>query len=236
MSNDDGMYVEITQGMIEEFVELYVHPDHNDDELTKTKKKDVRSAFIQWLHLEHGRYKKNITNATAADLYWEVLDRGAPYADEGIDADGDAVFVGIDLSDPEKPAVRLPRTRKTTQERPLANKPIEDLTSQDLSANVVHIFEKIHAFEQKNPLFSGFFSDIVVDILIHSIARSHLNTQEIYVTLDTLRDEIREFIEEVVEVHVEFQSDELKRRHDRRLARIEKLIDDINRWRDRFED
>ena len=72
MAEVPGIYVEITEDMMFEFVDEFTG---NYDPMDTERKKDVRAAFVKWLHIEHNRYEKDITNSTAAALYQTVLMR-----------------------------------------------------------------------------------------------------------------------------------------------------------------
>lgn len=59
--------------------------------------------------------------------------------------------------------------------------------------------------------------------------------QSVKKSIEDTRIDLRACIDEVVEDHVEFEAVELKRHVDKVLDRFAHQIDNLNRWRDRFE-
>ena len=203
------------------------------------RKKDVRSAFVKWLHLEHNRYEKDITNSKAGELYQVVFDEHVPGVDEAIDANGDGVFLGLVLFDPgiEPVEVRPASTSNEPSSRVsmLLQQPSQ-WTSENLADYTNQIFQQIVALGQENrPL-----ADVLLNLLGRSIIESHLNTQGIYLSLNEFREDLRSCLDEIVGNHVEeqvgYQAEELKRRFDRMFDRHAKQIEQINEWRNRFDD
>ena len=54
-------------------------------------------------------------------------------------------------------------------------------------------------------------------------------------SIEDTRIDLRACIDDAVEEYVEFEAEELKRHVDKVLDRLAKQIDNLNRWRDRFE-
>ena len=237
MAEVPGFYVEITEDMMVEFVDEYTR---SYDPMDTVRKKDVRSAFVKWLHLKHNRYEKGITNSTAAALYHVVFMEHEPHIiDEAIDANGDGVFLGLVLFDPEIEPIKVHPT-------PTPNDPGSGVsmllqqpsqwTAENLAEYTSQIFQQVVALGQENrPL-----ADVLLNVLGRSIIESHLNTQGIYLSLNEFREDLRSCLDEIVGNHVEeqvgYQAEELKRRFDRMFDRHAKQIEQINEWRNRFDD
>ena len=236
MAEVPGFYVEITEDMMVEFVrECTGSYDHIDTE----RKKDVRSAFVKWLHLKHGRYEKDITNSTAGALYQVVFIENEPDVDEAIDANGDGVFLGLVLFDPGIEPIEVrpaPISNEHSSGISMLLQQPSQWTSENLAEYTNHIFQQIVVLGQENrPL-----ADVLLNLLGRSIIESHLNTQGIYLSLNEFREDLRSCLDEIVGNHVEeqvgYQAEELKRRFDRMFDRHAKQIEQINEWRNRFDD
>ena len=236
MAEVPGFYVEITEDMMVEFVDEYTR---NYDPMDTERKKDVRAAFVKWLHMKHNRYEKDITNSTAAALYQTVFDAHEPFVDEAIDANGDGVFLGLVLFDPGVEPVEVHPTPTPNEPNPgvsmLLQQPSQ-WTSENLTEYTIQIFQQIAALGQENrPL-----ADVLLSLLGRSIIESHLNTQGIYLSLNEFREDLRSCLDEIVGDHVEeqvgYQAEELKRRFDKMFDRHARQIDQINEWRNRFDD
>ena len=237
MTEVSGFYVEITEDMMEEFVSEFTTFDHDQEDMAR--KKDVRSAFVKWLHLQHNRYKKDITNSTAGKLYEIIFVEYEPDVDEAIDANGDAVFLGLVLFDPEVEPVVVHVSPPPSDPGPEASILLQQpsqWTSESLTTFTNQIFQQIVTLGQQNqPL-----ADVLLNLLGRSIIESHLNTQGLYLSLNEFREDLRSCLDEMVGHHVEeqvgYQADELKRRFDRMFDRHAKQIEQINEWRNRFDD
>ena len=234
MARNTGIFVEITEEMMSEFVDEFIFcTDLTDME----RRKDVRSAFVKWLHLEHGRYERDITNSKAAELYDVVFGMGS--IDEAIDANGDSVFLGIVLFDPEESPTEVrpaPRTDGAISGVSMLLQQPSQWTAENLAEYNNQIFQKIVTLGQENPPLA----EVLLDLWGRSTIESHLNTQGIYLSLNEFREDLRSCLDEMVGDHVEdhvgYQAEELKRRFDRVLARHAKQIERINEWRSRFDD
>ena len=236
MAKVPGFYVEITEDMMDEFVHEYTG---GYDSMDTERKKDVRAAFVKWLHIEHNRYEKDITNSTAAVLYQTVFDIHGPFVDEAIDANGDGVFLGLALMDPGVEPVEVHPTPTPNDpgsgDSMLLQQPSQ-WTAENLAEYTSQIFQQIVALGQENrPL-----ADVLLNLLGRSIIESHLNTQGIYLSLNEFREDLRSCLDEIVGNHVEeqvgYQAEELKRRFDRMFDRHARQIEQINEWRNRFDD
>ena len=236
MAEVPGIYVEITEDMMVKFVDECTG---SYDLMDMERKKDVRSAFVKWLRLNHGRYEKDITNSTAGALYQVVFIEHEPDVDEAIDANGDGVFLGLVLFDPGVEPIEV-RPAPTTNAPSLGVSMLlqqpSQWTTENLAEYTDHIFQQIVVLGQENrPL-----ADVLLNLLGRSTIESHLNTQGIYLSLNEFREDLRSCLDEMVGNHVEeqvgYQAEELKRRFDRVLDRHAKQIDRINEWRNRFDD
>ena len=54
-------------------------------------------------------------------------------------------------------------------------------------------------------------------------------------SIEDTRIDLRACIDDIVEEYVEFEAEKLKKHVDKVLDRLDKQIDNLNRWRDRFE-
>ena len=237
MAENPGFYVEITEGMMVDFVREYTTFGH--DHMDAERKKDVRSGFVRWLQLKHNRYEKDITNATARQLYDLIFDEYEPNVDEAIDANGDGVFLGLVLFDPGIEPVEVrpaPTSSELSADFSMLLQQPSQWTSENLAGYTNQIFQQVDALGQENrPL-----ADVLLNLLGRSIIESHLNTQGIYLSLNEFREDLRSCLDEIVGDHVEeqigYQAEELKRRFDKVLERHAKQIEQINEWRNRFDD
>lgn len=244
MAESPGFYVEITEDMMVEFVRESTTCDY--DQVETERKKDVRSAFVTWLHLKHNRYEKDITNSTARQLYDLIFDEHEPNVDEAIDANGDGVFLGLVLFNPGLEVDVRGIEPLEVPPAPTSSEPSSDFsmllqqpsqwTSENLAEYTNQVFQQIVALGQENrPL-----ADVLLNLLGRSIVESHLNTQGIYLSLHEFREDLRSCLDEIVGNHVEeqvgYQAEELKRRFDRVFERHAKQIEQINEWRNRFDD
>ena len=104
----------------------------------------------------------------------------------------------------------------------------QDNTARDLMDEILrHLQDEIDSLPEEDSSLSMLLNNIVT----FSLLLSHLHRAEAANDLKVLRD----YFDEVVEDHVEFQTEELKKRLDRVLTQQEEQIERINNWRDRFE-
>lgn len=92
MTDNGGIRVPITAEMRKEFVVDFLTGSEDPEALLR--KRDIRSAFVRYLHERQGRYRKDIDNSEAGLLYASIQEILGPL-EESVNTDGHSVYVGL---------------------------------------------------------------------------------------------------------------------------------------------